>query len=114
PTAATPVIEKAATDLLTRLWEVPAPVRLLGLGVSGLSPVRQLALFDDTAEIEDEPLNAPIQQELPNEHNQAVRLASVNSTHLSQRHQLLHETLTLLEARFGNTIVHLGPKRDHL
>jgi DNA polymerase-4 len=51
PTAKQDVIEEAAIQLLRQLWHRQQPVRLLGVGVSGLSPVRQLSLWHDSGTV---------------------------------------------------------------
>lgn len=42
------VIEEAALELLRQLWAPGQPVRLLGVGVAGLTTVRQLSLWSET------------------------------------------------------------------
>jgi DNA polymerase-4 len=46
PTQEEAVIRETATYLFERLWPEDQPVRLLGVGISGLSPVHQLSLWD--------------------------------------------------------------------
>jgi DNA polymerase-4 len=46
PTDRQHAIEETATQLLRQLWQSQQPVRLIGVGVSGLSPVRQLSLWE--------------------------------------------------------------------
>ena len=112
-------IEAAATSLLKQLRASEAPVRLLGVGVSGLSPVRQLGLFDSIAEeptvetiealaVETIELAAP-EAEDPFPHV-TMQTAEELRAH-EQRQQRLRETLTELEARFGRDAVHLGMRR---
>ncbi|RYX86437.1 DNA polymerase IV [bacterium] len=100
-TDAAPAIEAAATTLLSKLWIGGEPVRLLGVGVSGLSLVRQLGLFDSV----DEPEAVPEEIEEPEE----IELDS----YMDERRQRLQETLSLLEARFGSAMVHLGAHPKH-
>jgi len=50
PTDLAEVIHGEATTLLQKEWKRGARVRLIGVGVTGLTGVRQLALFDSTAE----------------------------------------------------------------
>jgi DNA polymerase-4 len=102
-TDAAPVIEEAAIALLTRLWVGAEPVRLLGVGVSGLSTVRQLGLFDDNPERE-----AAACEELPTSEVKPQTEAELQAR--EQRQQRLREALTVLEARFGSDVVHLGAR----
>ncbi len=56
PTDAAPVIEDVAITLLRQVWDETASVRLLGVGMSGFPPVRQLRLFDEIPEEDETPL----------------------------------------------------------
>lgn len=88
------VIQEIATQLLTVLWQGEQPVRLLGVGVSGLSPVKQLSLWynEDVEElVEDEP--AP-----PTE-------PTAEMIRQSEKKQHLKEAIALLETRFGTAVV---------
>ncbi len=101
-TDAAPVIEEAATALLTRLWVGAEPVRLLGVGVSGLSTVRQLGLFDD---------NTPREAATSEIHTPQVKPQTEAELHArEERQQRLREALALLEARFGSDVVHRGAR----
>ncbi|MBV9868892.1 MAG: DNA polymerase IV [Abitibacteriaceae bacterium] len=46
PTDASEVIRTMATQLLRQLWMEGQTVRLMGVGVSGISPIQQLTLWD--------------------------------------------------------------------
>ncbi len=110
------VIEEAATSLLSRLWLNAVPVRLLGVGVSGLSPVRQLGLFDHIPQEDAAPTRTQVSKETRQQN--AVALVSENAEpegiepdhHLEARRQRLQEALAELEARFGNGAIHLGAR----
>ncbi len=102
-TDAAPVIQEAATALLARLWAGAEPVRLLGVGVSGLSPIRQLGLFDSVVE-EAAPVETPAPQENPP--------VEAEPRVPQERQQRLQEAVALLEARFGSDAVHRGARRE--
>ncbi|MBW3637029.1 MAG: DNA polymerase IV [Armatimonadetes bacterium] len=104
-TDAAPVIEEAATALLTRLWVGAEPVRLLGVGVSGLSTVRQLGLFDDNPD-----RDITTHEEPPTPKVIAHTEAEIGAH--ERRHQRLREAVALLEARFGSDVVHLGARKN--
>ena len=115
-----PVIEEAATGLLKHLWVDAAPVRLLGVGVSGLSPVRQLALFDrvdETSEVEtatDEawPVESPGVDENSGEEAapHPVEIAQSDPGVQDEQRQRPHEALTAPQDRFGSDVVRLGAR----
>jgi DNA polymerase-4 len=59
PTSEDSVIESAAWDLLERVWDGVRPIRLIGVGVSGLSQgARQLSLWETSEERERKLLDA--------------------------------------------------------
>ncbi|BCM88185.1 DNA polymerase IV [Abditibacteriota bacterium] len=107
-TDAAPTIEVAATALLRQIWGDAAPVRLLGVGVSGLSPVRQLGLFDSIPEMEASPMSVPYPIEVKATQEVCSPQKIVLAPVIDERRQRLRETLTRLEARFGSVVVHLG------
>jgi DNA polymerase-4 len=58
-------IYQAALVLFERIWPVGQPVRLLGVGASGLSEqIRQLGLWDDVAPLEPDPEDDARQERL--------------------------------------------------
>ncbi len=116
-TDAAPDVEEAATSLLTQLWADAAPVRLLGVGVSGLSPVRQLGLFDNILEATEAPL-PPAETEVTGPlaliETGACDLKVAEPAHTLEKRKHLHAALALLETRFGREVVYLGARRSHI
>jgi DNA polymerase-4 len=118
-TDAAPAIERAATALLKESWASEAPVRLLGVGVSGLSPVRQLGLFDSfpettgSQETEEVKASLPLEPEVikTTTHTKAAPCApqTVEFSHdTSEKQKRWRDTVALLETRFGRDVVRLG------
>ena len=114
PTDVAPLIVEAATALLRQAWTNAAPVRLLGVGVSGLGPVRQLALFEDiedaeseTSEVHDEKAVADAKELIP-----VAKDVQLHSA--AHRRQRLSEALEQLETRFGSHMVRVGTRSRSL
>ncbi len=117
-TDAAPTIEDAATSLLKELWASPAPVRLLGVGVSGLSMVRQLGLFDSVPEITEAEETLLLESEVG-----ATLALGETEPYVPQMPQVVEpndetldkqrrwrDTVAGLEVRFGRDVVHLGAR----
>jgi DNA polymerase-4 len=102
PTAQYEIIEQSANQLLTQLWQNERPVRLLGVGVSGFSVVRQLGLFDS-----GESAELPRSEGVINER----KLDEADQFEAQKREEkrlLLRAAMEKLEARFGVSVVQIG------
>jgi DNA polymerase-4 len=130
------VIEEAALQLLRQLWLPPRPVRLLGVGVGGLTTVRQLSLWAEPAAeataltlgadaIDADVLVGPHQnaQHLvvpdgvlldPEPGAPAASIASGAflgngvSKHGVSKRQQVQRAIAKLQQRYGSDIIHLG------
>ncbi|PQV63558.1 DNA polymerase-4 [Abditibacterium utsteinense] len=126
PTAAREVIEGAATLLLSQLWQGHRPVRLLGVGASGLSVARQLGLFDAPSEVSsatetsdsatqlaaDEIKKDEVKTEDCEAQSREIKAPeasekkhSISAPRDEEKQQHLQEAITHLEARFGARVV---------
>jgi DNA polymerase-4 len=128
PTDQQPIIQDGATQLLRQLWQDQQPVRLLGVGVSGLSPIRQLTLWEavDSAPAakaaRDSPRDSPDheidlkhgadsdQEEIPQEIPAAgeARNSGLLEEQETEKQQRIRQALDLLQQRYGKPMVHLG------
>lgn len=80
PTAECDLIYKTACSLFEDLWTAGRPVRLLGVGVSGLGPpVRQLSLWDYQTE-----------------------------AHIAEKEAQLRAAVEILQRKFGSRVIHWG------
>ena len=108
------VIYAVAKRLFEGLWVAGNPVRLLGVGVSGLGkPIRQLGLWEDRIEKQetnlDPPPTEPLSPEpLSSEQPPTERLSSQRM----DRERRLESALESLRDRFGDQIVHWGEDSD--
>jgi DNA polymerase-4 len=118
PTDQQDAIEEVATQLLRQLWQDQQPVRLLGVGVSGLSPVRQLSLWNDSNTV-DKSAAAPEldARALPQASTKSADSAQVESHALSGtsnsqpgalKQQRIQQAMHILQQRYGKPMVHLG------
>lgn len=88
PTDREEEILQAARALLDGVWRAGRPVRLLGVGVTGLGPpIRQLSLWDQLPSAQD-----------------------AEADGLDRR---LEEAIETLQARYGARVIHRGPDRSH-
>jgi DNA polymerase-4 len=98
PTAQFEIIEEAAKQLLSQLWLNERPVRLLGVGVTGFSAVRQLGLFDFA-----EPPEFP-----PKEESVSDGKSQFEAQKQKEKRRMLRAAMEKLEARFGTSVVQIG------
>jgi DNA polymerase-4 len=113
PTDEEDVIEKAAAHLLQGLWHTEQPVRLLGVGVSGLSPLRQLSLWEpEGAGTDQAAAHTPSVADIPPGN---LGQAEVNpAAHLKEppiseaKRQRILRAIRVLQERFGKRAVRLG------
>jgi DNA polymerase-4 len=128
PTAERGAIEDAARRLLLQLWQGNKPVRLLGVGVSGLNAMRQLSLWDDNgeapdangADVQEHPVAGLMKSEDasqrepgssdPDETSEAE--AQRESTSSKAKRQQIHESIARLEARYGAAIVRVAAQLE--
>jgi DNA polymerase-4 len=98
PTDSRTEIHECAAQLLRSLWPPGQPVRLLGVGVSGLGAVRQLGLWDESI-----PDTDPAAQEL-----QPRAEVAPEAREFQDKQQRVWEAVALLQGRYGARAVQLG------
>ncbi|HEX8235375.1 MAG TPA: DNA polymerase IV [Abditibacteriaceae bacterium] len=118
PTDQQDAIEEAAIQLLRHLWQSQQPVRLLGVGVSGLSPVRQLSLWHDggdagkSTSAYDSATGPPPQEseksETAVEHESCAAECAGNSQFVAVKQQRIQDAMHILQERYGKPVVRLG------
>jgi DNA polymerase-4 len=96
PTAQASEIAAAGIKLLRQLWTRPEPVRLLGIGVSGLSTHQQLNLWDD-APTTQSPAAQPVLAD--------TNTVTQNSVVLCEKQQRISAAIALLQERYGERVV---------
>lgn len=102
-TADARTILAAATPLLKHLWLDEQPVRLLGVGMTGLNPVMQLSLWGE------EPVEEPAPQPEPAHEEPAPNPeAEAEASRREVRRQQLRDAIGRLEAKFGAAVVQVG------
>lgn len=94
PTDNEKIIAEAALQLLRGLWAPLRPVRLLGVGVAGLTTVRQLSLWDEPA--------------VETETDDSEAGATTAATNDVARLQRLEGAIGELQGRYGQDIVQRG------
>ncbi len=119
------VIVEVAVGLLATLWasEAEAPIRLLGVGIGGLSPARQLGLFDDPVSensageelvVDESAHDGPAHEEPAHQESSGAESASMpsaaESARREERQAQLRDAIQLLEARFGAQVVRVGSR----
>jgi DNA polymerase-4 len=102
-TAEAKAILEAATPLLKHLWLDEQPVRLLGVGMTGLNPVMQLSLWGEEAVAEP-----PQEPEPPHEDPTPDPEAEAEAARRELRRQQLRAAINRLEAKFGAAVVQVG------
>jgi hypothetical protein len=110
PTADTKVLWEASQQLLRQLWQEERPVRLMGVGVSGLNPQTQLSLWDETI-MEEVVAEEIIREEVtPKETLPAAPSISLpDDKQLSPAKQRgLQRAFAELQERFGEPMVQRG------
>jgi nucleotidyltransferase/DNA polymerase involved in DNA repair len=126
-TAEYAAIEEAARRLLLQLWQDDKPVRLLGVGVSGLNAMRQLSLWEDDVilevDCEDEEQHAladplsmeatALQQSGDTHHDETSNAGAHGEPTSSEvKRQHIHDSIARLEARFGTAIVRVAAQLE--
>jgi DNA polymerase-4 len=118
PTDRREIIEEAATLLLRQLWHSQQPVRLLGVGVSGLSPVRQLSLWEAVeAPAAESPVAAPQHESgahtAETEKRNGLAATQSNPQPPDAKQLRIQQAIDLLQERYGKRVVRLGiPEAD--
>jgi DNA polymerase-4 len=118
PTDQREIIEEAATLLLRQLWHSQQPVRLLGVGVSGLSPVRQLSLWEAVeAPAAESPVAAPQHESgahtAETEKRNGLAATQSNPQPPDAKQLRIQQAIDLLQERYGKRVVRLGiPEAD--
>jgi DNA polymerase-4 len=124
PTDQQDTIQEVATQLLQQLWQDQQPVRLLGVGVSGLSPVRQLSLWDDNGEADrsvpkpSSDIGVPPQKstttEVPAKIEASAQTESHQGGHTTNvgfdvaKQQRIQQAMYILQERYGKPVVRQG------
>jgi DNA polymerase-4 len=124
PTDQQDTIQEVATQLLQQLWQDQQPVRLLGVGVSGLSPVRQLSLWDDNGEADrsvpkpSSDIGVPPQKstttEVPAKIEASAQTESHEGGHTTNvgfdvaKQQRIQQAMHILQERYGKPVVRQG------
>ncbi|MDF2440640.1 MAG: polymerase [Abditibacteriota bacterium] len=110
PTDETGALLGAATSILQQLWIEGTPVRLLGVGVTGLSSREQLSLWDAPKKAEEHaktPAREAASSDAPPASEPAVADSPEWQKHQEKQQKLQH-VLELLHKRFGPSLVQRG------
>jgi DNA polymerase-4 len=108
PTADGSDIVKAAGRLLAQLWPDGTPVRLLGVGVSGLSAIRQLSLWEEEA---SDAISETVETTTNDENvlnKSSIAAPPFRDAARDAKRQQIRRSIALLEARYGAAVVHVA------
>lgn len=97
PTSQVVLIQETATQLLLQLWHNQEPIRLLGVGVSGLAPVLQLSLWEE----ETGQVNAAADAE-------ELAKTAENQRFLQAKRAQAQEAMRQVQQRFGPDVLKKG------
>jgi DNA polymerase-4 len=104
PTDQAAPIEEAARQLLLQLWAEGRPVRLLGVGIGGLTTARQLSLWPET---EAPPVDAEFEESAEIILEEPIAPATTPDD-WARKQERIQRAIIELQERYGPNIVRLG------